>query len=227
MNGTVNISIVPTWGYKNQTSGEWTGMIGQVIRNEVDFGATALFFIAERVSVIEYISRSSTATSGFIFLSPKLSYTSNLYVLPFERLLWISSLVLVLILTLCLLLPVIFELRAIAPSEVRVNSIFLRLDMKIFLLQNQCSVSDVPIIIFGAMCQQSSGLIPNSIAGRMIMILSFITLMFLFVSYSANIVALLQSPSNQIKTLQDLYETKLDFSILDTVYNRHYFAVSV
>lgn len=58
------------------------------------------------------------------------------------------------------------------------------------------------------------------------MILSFITLMFLFVSYSANIVALLQSPSNQIKTLPDLYDAKFQFSMTDTVYNRHFFAVS-
>lgn len=94
------------------------------------------------------------------------------------------------------------------------------------LLQGQCSVSDTAVIIFGALCQQGSAVTPVSVTGKMIMVLSFITLMFLFVSYSATIVALLQAPSNQITTLQDLYDTKLDFSIVDTVYNRHYFAVS-
>lgn len=103
----------------------------------------------------------------------------------------------------------------------------LRLDEKKILLQNECSLSDVPIIIFSALCQQGSAVTPTSITGKMVMILSFISFMFLFVSYCANIVALLQSPSNQIRTLQDLYDTKMGFSVLDTVYNRHYFAVSV
>lgn len=97
---------------------------------------------------------------------------------------------------------------------------------KSFFLQSRCRLSDVPIIICSALCQQGSAVTPTSITGRMVMILSFISFMFLFVSYCANIVALLQSPSNQIRTLRDLYDTKMEFSILDTAYNRHYFAVS-
>lgn len=91
---------------------------------------------------------------------------------------------------------------------------------------NNCRLNDVPIIIFGALCQQGTAVTPNSVTGRIIMAIAFTILMFLYVSYSANIVALLQSPSNQIKTLQDLYESKLDVSVEDTVYNRYYFPVS-
>lgn len=82
------------------------------------------------------------------------------------------------------------------------------------------------MIVYGALCQQGSAKTPNSVTGRIIMAIAFIILMFLYVSYSANIVALLQSPSNQIKTLRDLYESKIDSSVEDTVYNRHYFPVS-
>lgn len=119
MNGTVKFSIVPSWGYKNKTTAQWTGMIGQLMRNEADIGATALFFTTERISEIEYISHSSTASAGFIFLSPKLSYTNNLYALPFERLLWICSVILVLIMTLCLVFAVVFELKTFPRSKVR------------------------------------------------------------------------------------------------------------
>lgn len=83
-------------------------MIGQLLHNEADIGATALFFTTERITVVDYISHASTANLGFIFLSPKLSYTSNLYVLPFERLLWICSVILVLVMALCLVMAVIF-----------------------------------------------------------------------------------------------------------------------
>lgn len=125
MNGNVTFSVVATWGYKNKTTGEWTGMIGQVLRNEADIGATALFFTPDRVSIVEYITRSSAATAGFIFLSPKLSYTSNLYLLPFDRLLWICSFVLVLVMALCLVAVVIFEIKTFAQSDVGFDCFFL------------------------------------------------------------------------------------------------------
>lgn len=83
------------------------------------------------------------------------------------------------------------------------------------------------MIVYGAMCQQGSHITPNSVTSRMIMAIAFIILMFLFVSYSANIVALLQSPSNQIKTLQDLYESKIITYSEDTIYYRHYFPVGL
>lgn len=48
--------------------------------------------------------------------------------------------------------------------------------------------------------------------------------MFLYASYSANIVALLQSPSTKIKTLEDLLASRLKFGVDDTVFNRYYFS---
>lgn len=57
------------------------------------------------------------------------------------------------------------------------------------------------------------------------MIITSTVLMFLYTSYSANIVALLQSPSTRIKTLKDLYESRLKIGVDDTVFNRYYFAV--
>lgn len=50
--------------------------------------------------------------------------------------------------------------------------------------------------------------------------------MFLYASYSANIVALLQSPSNKIQTLADLLNSRLKFGVDDTVFNHFYFSVS-
>lgn len=57
------------------------------------------------------------------------------------------------------------------------------------------------------------------------MVVVFIILMFLYTSYSANIVALLQSPSKKIKTLKDLYNSRLKLGADDTVYNHYYFTV--
>lgn len=67
---------------------------------------------------------------------------------------------------------------------------------------------------------------PRSAASRIIMIVAFTILMFLYTSYSASIVALLQSPSTRIKTLKDLYESRLEIGVDDTVFNRYYFTVN-
>lgn len=83
------------------------------------------------------------------------------------------------------------------------------------------------MLVFGATCQQGSSVVPRSPPARIITLVSFIALMFLytrfvikksfefkkiifkyFVSYSANIVALLQSPSTKIQTLKDLLDSR-------------------
>lgn len=63
--------------------------------------------------------------------------------------------------------------------------------------------------------------------GRVVMLVLFLALMFLYTSYSANIVALLQSSSSHIKTLEDLLHSRIKFGVHDTVFNRYYFSVSL
>lgn len=53
--------------------------------------------------------------------------------------------------------------------------------------------------------------------------LIFLTFSFLYAAYTANIVSLLQSPSKSIRTMEDLYNSKLELGIEDTPYNRYYF----
>lgn len=108
LNASVTYSIVPSWGYLD-ADGEWSGMIGQLVRNEADLGATSLFFTADRVSVIQYIAMPSSTGSAFIFRSPKLSYTDNVFLLPFDDFVWICLGCLVLVTAGCLLITVFVE----------------------------------------------------------------------------------------------------------------------
>lgn len=78
---------------------------------------------------------------------------------------------------------------------------------------------------FSAVCQQGSNTIPHTISGRIITIILFTSLMFLYASYSANIVALLQASSTSIQTLSDLLHSRLQVGVDDTVFNRFYFPV--
>nr|AXY83447.1 putative ionotropic receptor 25 [Conopomorpha sinensis] len=58
------------------------------------------------------------------------------------------------------------------------------------------------------------------------MLILFLSLMFLYTSYSANIVALLQSSSSKIHTLDDLLHSRLKFAVDDTIFNRYYFSAA-
>ena len=52
-----------------------------------------------------------------------------------------------------------------------------------------------------------------------------VSLIFIYVSYSAYIVVLLQSTDKSITTLKDLLKSNLDLGVHDISYNRYYFQV--
>lgn len=215
-------------------------MVGELVHNDVELGASPLFMTVERVPIIQYIAMPTPTGSRFIFRSPKLSYTDNVYLLPFDSLVWYCLVMLVLITATCLCFAVTLEWKYSLIGSKQVNGIklFKYLGNKIFLkfqLQTDTDgngsylrpkIGDIILVIYGATCQQGTSVMPRSTTSRIIMIVAFTILMFLYTSYSANIVALLQSPSTRIKTLKDLYESRLEIGVDDTVFNRYYFTVN-
>lgn len=111
VNASINYSIVNSWGYKDDKSGEWNGMVGQLIRNEVEVGSSPLFMTIERIPLIQYIAMPTPTGSRFVFRSPKLSYTDNIFLLPFDEFVWCCLIVLVIITGLFLSLSVFIEWR--------------------------------------------------------------------------------------------------------------------
>lgn len=67
----------------------------------------------------------------------------------------------------------------------------------------------------------------NTASIRVAIFVLFLTAVFLFTSYSASIVALLQSPSDSIKTIKDLVESSMTFSAQITPYGEVYFNVRI
>ncbi|CAO1308567.1 unnamed protein product [Diamesa tonsa] len=216
LNATVNYSIVSTWGYKDNETGDWSGMIGELVTKKADLGASPLFFTTDRVEIIDYIACTSETRSKFIFRSPKLSYTDNVFLLPFDSNVWLSLGALMLVGSVILFIA--------AGAEWKSN-----------LTQNDPNDSSILkpnfyesfFLIICGFCQQGSFALPKSFPARIITMLCFTAMMFMYASYSANIVALLQSPSSKIRTLQDLYNSRLKFGVDDTVFNHFYFSHAV
>ncbi|XP_055603749.1 ionotropic receptor 75a-like [Uranotaenia lowii] len=212
MGAVVNYSVVSTWGYLNTSSGEWSGMIGELSSRTADLGASPLFFTTDRIAVIEYVAMTSATRSKFIFRSPKLSYTENVFLLPFDDFVWLCIVVIIFLASGLLVITALAEWR-FPHSAADSNDPSLL----------QPNFRDSLMMIYGATCQQGSSTVPKSIAARSITFISFVILMFLYVCYSANIVALLQSPSTKIQSLDDLLMSRLKLGVHDTVFNRYYF----
>ncbi|XP_058832109.1 glutamate receptor ionotropic, kainate glr-3-like [Topomyia yanbarensis] len=206
-NATVQFSYVNSWGYFNSTTGRFSGMIGELQSDTADLGGTALFFTADRIKQIDYLSMTTKTRIKFIFRSPKLSITDNVFLLPFNGSVWLCIISFIILSAILLLIIMLVEFRYTTvcyPGDFRPNLL------------------DTIMNMFGASCQQGSYLDPKSLPARCLILLSLIILMFLYASYSANIVALLQSPSSKIRTLQDLLNSALGVGAQDIVYNKYY-----
>lgn len=84
------------------------------------------------------------------------------------------------------------------------------------LLEAHITLFDVVSFVFGAACQQGTHLFIPSLSGRFVLITTFVATLALFTSYSASIVALLQSPSESIHTLDDLLASRLTLAVKDS-----------
>lgn len=93
------------------------------------------------------------------------------------------------------------------------------------MLRARMSVFDVVSFVWGAVCQQGTHLLIPTTSGRFIVLTTFLSTLAIFTSYSASIVALLQSPSHLIKTIDDLLASPLKMSLQEAGYNRYNYLI--
>lgn len=136
-------------------------------------------------------------STPIIFRQPPLSAVSNIFLLPLDKTVWYCYA--------ALILCVIF---------------IMGIQMGHPLLEAQITLFDVVSFVFGAVCQQGTHLFIPSLSGRFVLITTFVATLALFVSYSASIVALLQSPSESIHTLNDLLASPLTLAVKNSTYTR-------
>lgn len=91
---------------------------------------------------------------------------------------------------------------------------------------NSVSIYDVGTFVWGAVCQQGTFHDIPTTSARIVVFTTFVAFLAIYSSYSANIVALLQSPGNSIKTIDDLINSPLKFCVQDTGYTRYYYLES-
>ncbi|XP_072743848.1 uncharacterized protein [Anoplolepis gracilipes] len=214
MNATISFEITNTWGYRAK-NGSWSGMIGMLDRREIDIGGTPSFLVPERLGVVQYIQLYTHTSARFVFRRPLLSSVSNIFILPFQQNVWIAIAVF-LILVLCLLYLSI-------KWEYYRNRNTMSANNWKQLNPGKQTVSDNLLILLGAFSQQGYSYEPYRVSSRIVTLMLLLASLSLYAAYTANIVGLLQSTTDSIKTLPDLFNSPLKLGTQDIVYNRHYF----
>lgn len=163
---------------------------------------TAELFVVEYVQIscpliAQFNSAAYLHRTPFILRQPPLSAVSNIFLLPLSMVVWRCYVIALAVVILIMLTQ-----------------------LKGPLHRDRLSVLDIVTFVCGAVCQQGTHLVIPTTSGRFIVLTTFLTTLAIFTSYSASIVALLQSPSHSIKTIEDLMSSPLKMALQDTSYNR-------
>ncbi|XP_069681535.1 ionotropic receptor 75a-like [Periplaneta americana] len=186
-------------------NGSFDGMMGYMQREEVEFPSTGIFIRKDRFAVTSYAADTFSLRATTIFRQPSLSTVSNIFTLPFDSGVWMSCGVL------CLAAVFILGLQIIWTVRQRVEKDMVNAEW-----------SDVVTLVLGAICQQGYHMTPTSLGGRVTVFFLMLASLFLFTSYSANIVALLQTTSSAFKSIKDLTHSPMIIGVENQTYNRVY-----
>lgn len=157
--------------------------------------------------MLDYIDTLTPFRGYFIFRAPSLSSVANIYFLPFSRFVWISFGIIALICTVSFF-------------------ILMRMEDRILEKKEKTVFTDTILLTASAICQMGSTLEARMYSSRVLFFFLFMTFVFTYTSFTASIVGLLQTSTNSIQTLEDLYKSKLKLGVEDNLYNRYYFGVS-
>ncbi|GAB0086032.1 uncharacterized protein DMENIID0001_000070 [Sergentomyia squamirostris] len=205
MNATREYKYYKDWGAKNHSKAEFQGYTRDIIDGNLDIASTPMFLFSHRVEHVDFITFTFVTYAAFIFRPPPLSTVANIFYLPFQGFVWISAIV-ILILSIC------------------TGYFTWKKDAQIKASEENFRASDAILTAVSAITQQGTDLMTNTFSGRIILFSLFTFMFFLYSSYTANIVALLQSTTNSISSLKDLLESNLDLAVDDKIYHRQYFS---
>ncbi|XP_037955181.1 glutamate receptor ionotropic, kainate 1 [Teleopsis dalmanni] len=199
LNMSFNTHQTDNYGW-HQSDNSFDGLMGRFQRYELDFAQNAIFMRLDRIALVDFVAETFRIRAGIMFRQPPLSAVKNIFALPFEIDVWISIFMLMVFVAFVLAMELMFS-----PYV------------------HDMDYGDCVVFVWGAMCQQSFYVNLGNRSARVIIFTTFVATVFLFTSFSANIVALLQSPSEAIHTLSDLSQSPLEIGVQDTVYNKIYF----
>ncbi|XP_034234259.1 ionotropic receptor 75a-like [Thrips palmi] len=222
MNATLSLHVTNSHGYVR--NGKFDGLLGDLLNGLVEVGGTATLPVAFRMLAMRYTGFHIPMRAVTVFRQPPLAYTDNVFWLPFPDSLWYASLIMVAV---CCVMAVL-ALRLEEPFESKDEDAGLAGQRRLGAGKGsrkeamRSSFSDVFMLAFGAIAQQGSPVEARGLVGRLVTFVLFLAVLLLFTCYSASIVVLLQSASSSIRTLRDLWKSRLSVGAENMPYNVYF-----
>ncbi|XP_032515501.2 glutamate receptor ionotropic, kainate glr-3-like isoform X2 [Danaus plexippus] len=207
LNFRFNLKQVDLYG--EERNGSFDGLVGQMQHEGLEVGVTSMFMRKDRWRVLHFCAETVELKGAFLFRQPSRSSVSNVFALPFSRGVWAAS-------------------AAVFAGAATLLAVFGLVARRTALdpVAQRLTVLESLTYAVGTICQQGSYLCPNLWSMRLLMFCTLLASLFAFTSYSAKIVAILQAPSDALRTIDDLARSPMDLGVQETTYKRVYFAES-
>lgn len=197
LNFTLNMLQTDTGGWEK--NGTFSGLIGKFQNRSVELGCMGMLMRNERIAVVDFTIVTFVIKTSIIFRQPPLSLLTNIFELPFSVGVWIC----------CFAFTIVYWISFILLRAITKLEPFTPIESLIFMI--------------ATMCQQSHQLIPHYNGAQLLVFCAKLASFFIYTSYSASIVALLQSPSRAITSVSDLTASPLKIGLMETAYGWRYY----
>ncbi|XP_044736672.1 glutamate receptor 1-like [Chrysoperla carnea] len=217
VNATQRHKLTYSWGLQD-SNGTWNkgSMIDRIRRREDEVNGMGMAIFPNRLPAVKYLAKTSDSRAGFIFRMPALSYVSNILRLSFQTKLWAGLGVLLLLMMVIMKYLFTFEVKRNRSRD------------KAYNVENcdlQKGWASLSVFLVGSLCQQGVEKEPVGISGRVGTFFVYLAMLFIYTSYSANIVALLQA-SASIGNVDEFMQSPIKAGFLDFELSRILFEKS-
>jgi len=192
-----------------------------------------------KVKTVTIFKRVSARTLA-IFRQPPLSSVNNIFTLPFALNVWIMMIAMLFVFTVALIF-LTWTTNRLKGEKTQLSTAFDTVTMVLGAICQQGKEMSCPAFtrVFDVRIENSTrefvkanvfvssgvSITIRSVPARLATFTLFLSAVFLFTSYAASIVILLESTSQTITSLEDLAEKPITFSVQDTKHNYVYFNV--
>ncbi|VEN63255.1 unnamed protein product [Callosobruchus maculatus] len=171
-------------GVFNPTTGQWNGMIREVMEGRADLAITDLTVTSERETAVDFTMPFMNLGISILYKKPEpVPPSLFMFVSPFSAMVWIMLGVSYFIVSIC-----IFIMGRLAPAEWQ--NPYPCVEEPEFLV-NQFSIRNALWFTMGALMQQGSELAPISISTRAASGVWWLFVLIMVSSYTANLAAFL------------------------------------